>query len=295
MPNKPKIAIVGIGRWGKNLLRVFNDISDIALCVHSGKAENESWLRENYPKIPHSTNFKDILKDKTIEAVIIATPIQTHYKLVTEVLEAGKHVFVEKPLSPNLEESKSATALAKEKKKVLFVGYTFLFHPLFQKLKKELAGSTPTFADFHWSKFGTFDEDMRPNLMPHELSIMIELLGAPKSGRVLATEGIFTKEDILATEFTFKDGARAISYMTRVAPAKHKRVTISDGISIYTWQNDELYRAKSGKVECIHKGEIGEPLLLECKYFIECVKSGSSKVHPDGAFSTEVTEAISFL
>ena len=75
-----RVGIVGIGKWGKNLLKEFSKISVIPICVTKGNSQNNKWLKTNYPKIKSTKNYYEILHDENIDAVIIATPIKTHFK-----------------------------------------------------------------------------------------------------------------------------------------------------------------------------------------------------------------------
>jgi len=93
-----KIAIVGLGNWGKNFVREFSKLSEISICYTKGDTRNLKWLKKNYPSIKHTNKYDDILKNNTIDAVVIATPIKTHYRLTTKALKSGKIFFFQKYL-----------------------------------------------------------------------------------------------------------------------------------------------------------------------------------------------------
>ena len=130
-----KIAIIGLGKWGRNLLREFSKISCVTKCHTRGNQKNISWLRKNYPKVVHTTSIRDILTDKNIDAVVISTPINSHFKIARNALEAGKHVFVEKPMTNTIVEAKQLLKIAKSKNLNLFVGHIFLHNEIFKKIK----------------------------------------------------------------------------------------------------------------------------------------------------------------
>jgi len=88
-----KIAIIGLGRWGKNLLREYSKICSVSACVTRGDKNNIKWLRDNYPRVKHTNRLDEILNDENINAIAIATPIKTHFNLAFRALRAGKHVF----------------------------------------------------------------------------------------------------------------------------------------------------------------------------------------------------------
>ena len=105
-----KIGIIGMGKWGKNLIREFSNFAEISICVTNGNQENINWIQKNYPKTKISTNVNDILNENNIDAIVIATPIITHYELIKKSLESGKHVFVEKPMVQTIGQATLASA-----------------------------------------------------------------------------------------------------------------------------------------------------------------------------------------
>ena len=117
------LAIVGIGKWGKNLINEFSKNSNIIMCQSTGNKKNIAWVNKNFPNIQHTKNFEDILNNKLIDAVVIASPIKTHFFLSTQVILAQKHLFVEKPMSMNFNDTKKLVNLAKNQNVVLFVQY----------------------------------------------------------------------------------------------------------------------------------------------------------------------------
>ena len=123
-----RIAVIGIGRWGKNLIREFSKFAIISKCVHQGNLENMKWLDTNYPEISSTTNIADVLDDPKIDAIVIATPINTHYKIIKNALESGKNVFVEKPMTQTTSEADNLIKIAKRKNLSLFVGYIFMYN-----------------------------------------------------------------------------------------------------------------------------------------------------------------------
>jgi len=114
MDKMKKLGIIGIGNWGKNLIRDISKISCVKKCSSLGNPKNISWLKKKYPSIQHTCNLKEIFDDKEIDAVIIATPINTHYNLVKKALLSKKHVFVEKPISSTLSKAEELIKIAKK-------------------------------------------------------------------------------------------------------------------------------------------------------------------------------------
>jgi len=110
-------------------------ISCVKKCSSLGNSKNISWLKNKYPSIQHTCNLKEIFADKEIDAVIIATPINTHYNLVKKALLAKKHVFVEKPLSSTLSNAEELIQIAKKNNRLLFVGHIFIFNEILKNTK----------------------------------------------------------------------------------------------------------------------------------------------------------------
>src|SRR4030042_1581336 len=110
-----KIAIVGIGKWGRVLLKELSDSITFKYFLGAGSTENAAWVKENYPNIRKAKNLKQILNDSEISSVIIATPISSHFEIAKRSLIAKKHVFVEKPACTTEQQAKELLRIAKKK------------------------------------------------------------------------------------------------------------------------------------------------------------------------------------
>ena len=139
MERKIRIAVIGVGKWGKNLLKEASALADVTWAVHGGSPETEQFLKENYPAVKSTSNLKEVLDDPGVEAVIIATPIETHRYIASQALKSGKHVFLEKPAGKTTAELEELVILAKEKNLQLAVGYEFPHHPAAKKIKELLS------------------------------------------------------------------------------------------------------------------------------------------------------------
>ena len=191
------IGIVGLGNWGKTLLGEFDKKTNVSMCVTTGNKKNISWLKKHYPSIKHSTNYDELLQNNSIDAIIIATPIDTHYKLIKNALEHKKHVFTEKPLSDTLQKAKFLESLAKRNKVILFVGHIFIYHPVLQKIKNLLKDDNLHHFSMTWNKFGSFKENIILNLVSHDISILLELFGMPKKLSKISSKGIISNNDMI--------------------------------------------------------------------------------------------------
>ena len=136
------IGVIGAGVWGKNHIRVISEIGSANLIRVADLEENSlNGLSKTF-KIDVTKDYKDILNDSEIEAVSICTPASTHYKIIKDALEAGKHVLVEKPLALNSKDGEELVELAKDKGRILMVGHIFRFNPGVLRLKEEIKKGT---------------------------------------------------------------------------------------------------------------------------------------------------------
>ena len=132
-----RLGIVGLGHWGPNYVRNFSNLGHVELKIVCDQDPGALLkIQKAYPRVKTTAHFRDVLKDKAIDAVVVATPASTHYRLVALALNAGKHVLVEKPLCPDVQEGQFLARLAKQKNRILMVAYTFLFNPAVRKLKE---------------------------------------------------------------------------------------------------------------------------------------------------------------
>ena len=290
-----KIAIIGLGKWGRNLLREFSKISCVTKCHTRGNQKNISWLHKNYPKVVHTTSIRDIFTDKNIDAVVISTPIDSHFKIARNALEAGKHVFVEKPMTSTIVEAKQLLKIAKSKNLNLFVGHIFLHNEIFKKIKKIDSQESIIYAHFAWKKFGTFDEDIFKNLLSHDISLILELFGAPNRIRLTSNVGFITTSDRISLELNLTQHRKCDVSIDRISPYKEKSVTFLTKKNLFVWNDDKLLRfdKRSQLFEKIYQSK-NTPLHLECKDFI--INITNKKVSYDSAIlALNVTRILSKL
>ena len=130
-----RVGQAGLGEWGKNLARNFADLADLAWLSDpaEGKAEE---FQSRYPQARWAESFEEMLEDPSLDAVVVATPVPTHYQLAKLALEAGKHVFVEKPPAMKSDEIEELVSIAEGRDLVLMPGHLLLYHPGVLKLKE---------------------------------------------------------------------------------------------------------------------------------------------------------------
>ena len=264
-----KLGIIGIGNWGKNLVRDFSKISDIKKCTSRGNVQNIKWLKKNYPSIEYVSNQKEIFNDEEINAVIISTPIKTHYALVKQALLSKKHVFIEKPICSKLSDAKELIKIAKRNNLFLFVGHIFLFNEVLKKLIQISKKEKIIYTQFQWNKFGTFDEDIFLNLLSHDISIILKLFGKPKKIKVQSSFGLISKCDIVTLNLELSQNKECQIHLNRCSNNKQKLVTIFTEKNVYLWDDLKLYKnnKKSDQFKLIFESK-STPLENQCKKFI---------------------------
>lgn len=274
------VALVGIGRWGEKLLNEFSQISNIKSCCNQGNEKNLDLVKKHFPSVQQTSNYETILNDSSIKAVVIATPIETHYQLAKAALKSKKHVFVEKPLTTKTSQAKELIDLALSQKVVLFTGYTYLYNEVFLHLTEELADKSLKYAHFDWKKFGSFKEDIIWNLACHTVAIAIKIFKAtPVNSERLHVKGVVSGGDVVALRLIFPEDKEVLITINRVSLKKNLTLSFYTEDDWYVWENDELTQfnqtSKAGK-KIFTSTE--SQLTKECKEFINQVEKGQSEV-----------------
>ncbi|MFC1721249.1 Gfo/Idh/MocA family protein [Patescibacteria group bacterium] len=297
MKKKPIIGIVGAGKWGKNLIREFDKISTISTCVITKNSKNKKWLEENYPHIKITAQHKDIISDQNVKTIVIATPIKTHFKLAKEALLAGKHVFVEKPLTTKSHEAQELIDIAEEKKRIIFVGYVFLHHPIFKRMQDILKKERLQYMECNWKNLAkSFHEDIYLNLLSHEIAIVLKLFGNIKNVQIGHTQKAVSKKDIIHIKASVNGNKTNCTFhIDRISNKKEKWITFITNKNIYIWDDYSLHKLnkKQNSFTEIYTAK-KTSLEIECAEFI---KSIETNVRPltDGNLGLSVQKIIEKL
>jgi predicted dehydrogenase len=189
-----QIAIIGYGYWGKNLVRNFYSLPDcsVRLVADTDMVKLAS-LKQLYPNITVTTNLQDVFADKMIDAVVIATPVFSHYTLAKQALQAGKHVLVEKPMTACVQEAEELIELAGKMGKLLMVDHTFLYTGAVEKIKQLVQSGEIgriNYIDSIRINLGLFQSDVNVlwDLAPHDISICVNMI--PKMPYSVQARGI---------------------------------------------------------------------------------------------------------
>lgn len=203
-----KIGIIGFGYWGPNLVRNFSLVDDCSVDVVSDlRKERLDILKKQYPQVSTIDSADAVINDKNIDAVVIATPVASHFDLASRALSRGKHVLIEKPMATSVMEAEKLIDLAKKKKKILMVDHTFLYTGAVQKIKslieKKELGNVNYF-DSTRINLGLFQKDVNVlwDLAPHDISIFSYLFNKnPISVQAIGVSHL-------------KDGIEDVAYLT---------------------------------------------------------------------------------
>lgn len=212
-----KVAIIGIGLWGQVLLKELKEVVEVKYECDKG------------------SDLDKVFSDPEVEAVFIATPTATHLNLAKRSLEAGKHVFLEKPATSSSQDLESLVGLAEERGLRFAVGYEFVHDPAIKKIKELIKGQKIERLLFEWCKWGSFLDDPVPHLLSHEVSIA-KYLGVDITPISCRKIGVISDCDIVITEFD-----KATSFINRVSDVKEKRITVLTENGGYVSNNGKLY------------------------------------------------------
>ena len=264
------LAIVGIGYWGKKLVSEFSKIANIKFCYSQGNTSNIKWLHKNYPKIKHCKNFQDILNDSTIDGIVIASPIDTHFEYALKSLKSKKHVFIEKPISTTKKQGQTLLAIARKNNLEIFVGHIFLYHPVLSKLKKLMKKEKINSMYLGWHRFGPFKEKISLDLLSHYIIILKEFFNQPKKLIIKSKIGCVTNCDILSLHVKFQKKVNCVIEINRVSYHKQREIIIKSDKNLYKWEDDVMLKfSKKDEIFKEYFTSAVFPLQIECKKFLK--------------------------
>jgi predicted dehydrogenase len=307
------IGVVGLNYWGPNLVRNFSGLSELSwLCDLDERQLAQIGAR--YPGARTTTSFDDLLADDSVDAVVIATPVPTHYALAKQALEAGKHVFVEKPPAMRAVEMDELVALADARDLVLMPGHLLLYHPGVLKVKElidngDLGEVLCVYGNRVNLGIVRSNENALWSLGVHDLSVILYLLDedpelATAQGSASIHPGV---EDVVFCFLRFPSGKIAHMHLSWLDPHKMRKMTVVGREKMVVFDDMEperkvtVYEKRAGPNGELFSGDISipkidttEPLRRECAFFLELIagEHDKSKVARDGA---RVVRALEML
>jgi UDP-2-acetamido-3-amino-2,3-dideoxy-glucuronate N-acetyltransferase len=295
MTTTPHIAVIGCGYWGKNLVRNMAELGVLAAVADAHAANAAAMSRAHNVPV---REVADILADPAITGIVIATPAATHAGLATRALEAGKHVFVEKPLALCFEQGQTLAALAQEKSRVLMVGHVLQYHPAFRTLLNEIRANRIGQLRFIQSRrlsFGKIrnEENALWSLAPHDISMVLAIanqrpIDVSGFNASYVTPGI---SDVHALHLAFAGNLQASIMVSWLHPEKEQRLTVigERGALVFDdtrgWEQKLAYYphevaqengfpvAKKAEAEYLPLTQ-AEPLREECRAFLNAMTGG---------------------
>lgn len=319
-----KIGVIGLGYWGPNLARNIRSLSDCELkSVCDLDAARLAHIQSLHPGTAGERDFDALVRDPDLDAIVIATPVPSHFGLAKACLSAGKHVLVEKPLASNSQECEELIALARQNGCILMTSHTFLYSPAVRKIKELVdAGDIGDirYISARRLNLGIFQKDINVawDLAPHDLSIILHILGEqPQTlncqGSAHITPGI---EDVTTMSLQFSNERSAIIHSSWLDPRKVREMTIVGSKRMISYDDvapQEKIKIFDARVErpphydtfaefhyAYHHGDMyvpfiqqEEPLKNECQHFVDCIRSGNAPLTSgkEGAAVVRLLEA----
>lgn len=291
MENAPqeKIAVIGCGNWGKNLVRNFHNLGYLyKVCdLNPDILKN---LREQYRHVRATDRFEDVFGDPAVDGVVISTPSFTHYELARQALLNNKHVYVEKPVATRSEQTLELFALAREMDRVLMVGHLLLYHPVINRLRQLIReGYLGQIKNIASDRLNTNvfrpDKSVIWDLAPHDVSMLGYLMDQEPED-IVSVIGYRNQEDGLVDDahidMVFPNDVAGHIHISWVHPVKQVRLVVR-GTERTALIDDTL---NANKLHIFSKDNLEqpveefpeyldiEPLKLECQHFINCIRYG---------------------
>ncbi len=300
-----RLAVIGTGHWGRNLARNFHALGALAAFAEPHEARRAE-VAALYPDANAHDDTAQVLGDDTIDAVAIAAPAAVHGALVAEALDAGKHVFVEKPLCLDIAEGQGLARQADAAGRVLMVGHLLLYHPAFQALRAMVAaGGIGNIRYIYANRLSLGQirrvENALWSFAPHDVSMILSLVGEMPA-RIMASGGTYLSPEVADTtlsHLSFGEGVQAHIFVSWLHPYKDHRMVVvgSDGMLVFDdvkqglekllhyphgvgWRDDLPNIDKAEAHPVAYEAE--EPLKRECAHFLDCVANGARPLSDAG-------------
>ena len=317
-----KIGVIGYGYWGPNLVRNFSETPGITVAsVADLDPKKLEIVQKRYPGVNTTSRFQDLLENKDIDAIAIATPVNSHFELGMAVLKAGKHLWLEKPMTETSEQARKLVNEAEKRNLVLMVDHTFIYTGAVRRMgdmvKSGELGQI-LYYDSTRINLGLFQRDVSviADLAVHDFSILDYLLGEqPVAVSAVGTNHFpGTPENLSYITLFYDSGIIAHINVSWLAPVKVRQILIGGSKKMITYDDLE----PSEKIKIYDKGisftedpqqiyemrvgyrtgdmwapklESTEALRIEGEHFVDCIENGKTPM-TDGALGLRVVELI---
>jgi UDP-2-acetamido-3-amino-2,3-dideoxy-glucuronate N-acetyltransferase len=290
---KSTVAIVGCGAWGKNLLRNLAGLGALRAAFDESETVRQ-WVRDHHPGVRVHESVAALLDDRDVAGVVIATPAATHATLVRQALDAGRDVFVEKPLALDLAEGQRLADLARRRGRILMVGHLLEYHPAVARLRELVAAGELGQLQYVYSNrlnLGRIrtEENALWSFAPHDIHVILRLLGEPPV-EVTCQGGSYLQRrlaDVTMTLLSFASGVRAHVFVSWLHPYKEQKLVVvgdrgmavfddtlpSEKLQLFPHRVDWVERmpvAVKAAARVVPVEDV-EPLRAECAHFLDCM------------------------
>ncbi len=310
---KKNIAVIGCGHWGKNLVRNFSEIGALA-AICDPNDELAQYYADKYNV--DNLSFMAVTKNEAIEGVVLAVPAPLHASMAIEAINAGKHVFVEKPLAMNRDEAEKMIAYAKENGVHLMVGHLLQYHPVFANVRRLVDSGELGALSYIYSNRLSFgkvrsEEDVIWSFAPHDISMILSLTGQEpdlvrtESSRILQPN----IADIATVHMECKSKLKAHVSVSWLHPHKEQKLVVVGRDAMIVFDDTKLWNEKLAvyrhavksleDMTSLEKAEVdyheivqSEPLRNECQHFLDVV-NGNINPLTDGNEGLSVLKVLS--
>jgi predicted dehydrogenase len=326
MKSQRNVGIAGCGYWGPNLIRNFNSLPNCtvktACDLNPVRLEH---MKRLYPDLKVTDSFESLVADREIDAVAIATPVWSHFDLARICLEAGKHVFIEKPMAATSAQCMKLNQLAAQKKLTLMVGHTYIYSSPVERIKQIIDSGDIgklLYISSQRLNLGLFQKDINVawDLAPHDISIIIHMIGGTPcavncQGKAHFNAGV---EDVTNMSLSFDNGGFATIQSSWLDPNKVRRMTFVGTRRMILFDDNEPIEKIKIYDKCVevpphydtfaefqysyHYGDMHcpfinhvEPLKTECRHFLDCIETGARPITSgyEGLQVVQILEAAS--
>ena len=320
--DKVRVGVVGLGYWGPNLARNFDRLPDaeLAYCCDLDEA-NLAKARDLYPATVVTDRYEHLLADDTLDAIVIATSVPTHYSLGKKALEAGKHTFIEKPIALKAADAQDLLSTAESKGVKLMVGHLLEYHPAVRKLKELVDDGTLgkvyyVYANrLNLGKVRT-DENALWSFAPHDISVLNFLIGEEPEevsarGECYLQDGV---EDVVFGYIKYPSGVVGHLHVSWLDPHKSRKITVVGSDKMVVFDDMEADRKVTiydkgatttrtkfdtyGEFVTLHFGDIHiprigneEPLRVEAQHFVDAIHNDTQPLS-DGRDALNVVRVL---
>ena len=295
MNSNPAVAVIGCGYWGRNHVRTLSGLGVLAAVCDEDKARAADLANEFGVA---SMDMDTVLASREIDAVVLALPPQFHAPAALQVIRAGKHLLVEKPIALNVEDAAAVVEAAAATDLTVMTGHVLRFHPAFETLERMTLGGELghiRYIHSHRVGLGRFhtENDALWDIAPHDLSLILALTGEePVDIRGEGSAVLDHLSDFAHLHLTFPGGVRSHVFASRLNPYRERRLTVigdkamavfddvapwAQKLAVYdhrVWRGDNGMQFETAEPRFVDIPE-GLPLTRECAHFIECIAEGT--------------------